>query len=661
VTPSPPSAASHDPLAPHFVFDEELEIPDIPHPLQPLTGPGGRLILEGEAEDRPICLAGRRALVLGSELDGVHEVHVHPIPVLKEMETGLSPATSLRIGPGTIRRRIPDSEGPVLERVLALRELPGVVFQWIRAPEAEGPLELDLSWTLGPFAPSEEDPWTIRYRHLGPILRVALDPSGRGVLVFLSVAPREWEITCESTDAGSLFRVSAPVRGERGDAIQLAVIGGTGSAIEQEDSLSALRFLGTQESRWETRERSSRQDSLRLVAPEQDVEEALEWAKARIDAAIIQDPQRGATVVTGYGPGINTGGDSDGGVVTRAPGEEEEIWAALGGLAAGHVLFARTVLADACNARTWNQGGELSVHAAPLFLYLVGQYVHWTGDSGILRSERQALDDAVSWCTTNLVPGSTPASVVRWSAGSYALAEAVEGLGASEWAASLKNQSLTARQSLPDFLDGEAELLGSLLLHPVQGAGQVGVGSWPQPPVGFERGLQAWAAYRAGASTLGLQLLREHLGEAFQGARGAWPDSTSGCPNSTAAAAMAITPLILGMLGVEPDAGYGRVRIAPQLPPEWEWMNFRNLKVGDARLDMEFRREGSAHEFFIEQTAGKFPLTVVFEPMILAREISTARVGGVPAGLDMFQRGDRAGIRLQFPLDRAHTIALEEG
>lgn len=429
MTPSPPSAASHDPLAPHFVFDEELEIPDIPHPLQPLTGPGGRLILEGEAEDRPICLAGRRALVLGSELDGVHEVHVHPIPVLKEMETGLSPATSLRIGPGTIRRRIPDSEGPVLERVLALRELPGVVFQWIRAPEAEGPLELDLSWKLGPFAPSEEDSWAIRYRHLGPILRVALDPSGRGVLVFLSVAPREWEITCESTDAGSLFRVSASVRGERGDAIQLAVIGGTGSAVEQEDSLSALRFLGTQESRWETRERSSRQDSLRLVAPEHEVEEALEWAKARIDAAIIQDPQRGATVVTGYGPGINTGGDPDGGVVTRAPGEEEEIWAALGGLAAGHVLFARTVLADACNARTWNQGGELSVHAAPLFLYLVGQYVHWTGDSGILRSERQALDDAVSWCTTNLVPGSTPASVVRWSAGSHALAEAVEGLG----------------------------------------------------------------------------------------------------------------------------------------------------------------------------------------------------------------------------------------
>lgn len=89
-------------------------------------------------------------------------------------------------------------------------------------------------------------------------------------------------------------------------------------------------------------------------------------------------------------------------------------------------------------------------------------------------------------------------------------------------------------------------------------------------------------------------------------------------------------------------------------------MHLRNLKIGDARIDMEFRRQGSAHEFLIEQTAGKFPLTVVFEPMILAREISTARVGGVPAGLDMFQRGDRAGIRLQFPLDHAHTIALEE-
>ena len=586
---------------------------------------------------------------------------MHPIPVLTGLETGLGPATSLRIGPGTIRRKIPDSEGPVLERVLALREMPGVVFQWIRAPEAEGPLELDLSWTLGPFAPSEEDPSTIRYRHLGPILRVALDPTGRGVLAFLSVVPREWKIACESTEAGSIFRVSVHVSGRLGDPIQLAVIAGTDSATEKEHSLSALRFLGTQESRWETRERSSRLASLRLVTPEHEIEEALEWAKARIDAAIIQDPQRGATAVTGYGPGITAGGDLERGVVARAPGEEEEIWAALGGLAAGDALFARTVLADAAKARPWNQRGEVSPSAAPLFLYLVGQYVRWTGDSGILGTERQALDDAVSWCAASLAPGRTPANVVRCSAGFSSLAEAAEGLRASGWAASLKDQALAARKTLPDSLDGEAALLGSLLLLPVEGAGQVDVGSWPHPPVGFECGLQAWAAYRAGASTLGLQLLREHLAEAFQGARGAWRDSASGCPNSTAAAATAITPLILGMLGVEPDAGYGRIRLAPQLPPEWEWMHLRNLKVGDALIDMEFRREGSTHEFAIEQTAGKFPLTVVFEPMILAREIATARVGDVPAGLDMFQRGDRVGVRLQFPLDHAHTIALEEG
>ncbi len=90
-------------------------------------------------------------------------------------------------------------------------------------------------------------------------------------------------------------------------------------------------------------------------------------------------------------------------------------------------------------------------------------------------------------------------------------------------------------------------------------------------------------------------------------------------------------------------------------------MHLRNLKVGDALIDMEFRREGSALEFAIEQTAGKFPLTVVFEPMILAGEIGRARVGDVPAGLETFQRGDRVGVRLQFPLDHAHTITLEEG
>ena len=52
---------------------------------------------------------------------------------------------------------------------------------------------------------------------------------------------------------------------------------------------------------------------------------------------------------------------------------------------------------------------------------------------------------------------------------------------------------------------------------------------------------------------------------------------------------------MMGLLGWEPDAPKRRARLAPQLPPQWESVAVRNLRVGETSIDA-----------VLEQAAGHF-------------------------------------------------------
>jgi hypothetical protein len=93
------------------------------------------------------------------------------------------------------------------------------------------------------------------------------------------------------------------------------------------------------------------------------------------------------------------------------------------------------------------------------------------------------------------------------------------------------------------------------------------------------------SAYRHWAQTV--RLYRQH-------ALGAWPEVLHGDePRSIGvtsdqawSTAMAILPLVDGLLGVKPAAGAGRVEIRPQLPADWSRGGVRRLRVGASRLSI---------------------------------------------------------------------------
>ncbi|WP_309122142.1 hypothetical protein [Paenibacillus sp.] len=53
-------------------------------------------------------------------------------------------------------------------------------------------------------------------------------------------------------------------------------------------------------------------------------------------------------------------------------------------------------------------------------------------------------------------------------------------------------------------------------------------------------------------------------------------------------------PVVMHLLGLQPEAHRRRIRLEPKVPASWEgqWIRLRDARVGDASLDIALRKEG---------------------------------------------------------------------
>ncbi len=58
--------------------------------------------------------------------------------------------------------------------------------------------------------------------------------------------------------------------------------------------------------------------------------------------------------------------------------------------------------------------------------------------------------------------------------------------------------------------------------------------------------------------------------------------------------AMVLNPALRGLFGLDWDALRHTLRLAPHLPATWDRARLRNVPLGDARIDLEFNRDGGA-------------------------------------------------------------------
>jgi hypothetical protein len=137
--------------------------------------------------------------------------------------------------------------------------------------------------------------------------------------------------------------------------------------------------------------------------------------------------------------------------------------------------------------------------------------------------------------------------------------------------------------------------------------------------------------------------------------------SESGLParaTSLPSAARPIASLVFGMLGVEPDAARGRLRLRPVLPRDWPELSLERLRMGEAHIDFRYQQNQDELQFSFNQVAGTVPMRVIFEPLIAASRIAGITVDGRPAALHLERQGERWSCPLQVVLDHERRICF---
>ena len=114
------------------------------------------------------------------------------------------------------------------------------------------------------------------------------------------------------------------------------------------------------------------------------------------------------------------------------------------------------------------------------------------------------------------------------------------------------------------------------------------------------------------------------------------------------------------VLGAAPDAARGRLLLRPCLKPEWTRGSFHNIRVGDGLVRLSYERIGENLRFTIVQTAGAYPLRLIFEPVLTAAP-RYAFVDGKPAVLDVRAHTSGTIVPVQIMLDEEREVAFDMG
>jgi glycogen debranching enzyme len=103
----------------------------------------------------------------------------------------------------------------------------------------------------------------------------------------------------------------------------------------------------------------------------------------------------------------------------------------------------------------------------------------------------------------------------------------------------------------------------------------------------YHRALPAYANLRANA----LQVLDGSLGHVTEVLSGDYYQQLStSSPHQIWSAAMVVSPLLRGMLGLEENAASQSLSFSPHLPADWTWLSVRNVHVADCVLSLEYHK-----------------------------------------------------------------------
>jgi glycogen debranching enzyme len=161
----------------------------------------------------------------------------------------------------------------------------------------------------------------------------------------------------------------------------------------------------------------------------------------------------------------------------------------------------------------------------------------------------------------------------------------------------------------------------------------------------YHRAFPAYANLRANA----LLTLNGSIGHVTEVLSGDYfePLSTSS-PHQIWSAAMVVSPLLRGMLGLQVDAATHTISFSPHVPYNWTSFDIANLKVGECTVTMHYHRAVQGISLEV-QRSGSGPCTLAFSPAVSLR----ANLGATDVnGHKLSVRADKNSI------DQHATVAV---
>src|SRR6266403_502489 len=128
------------------------------------------------------------------------------------------------------------------------------------------------------------------------------------------------------------------------------------------------------------------------------------------------------------------------------------------------------------------------------------------------------------------------------------------------------------------------------------------------------------------------------------------PLSTSS-PHQIWSAAMVVSPILRGMLGLETDAIHRSVKLTPHLPADWDRFSIENVRVGKNTLLINYSKTDEGIVLETGLTSGSEECTVEFRPAIsMKARVQKVELNGMPVPFQVETRGSDQHIVVQFPV-----------
>ena len=112
-----------------------------------------------------------------------------------------------------------------------------------------------------------------------------------------------------------------------------------------------------------------------------------------------------------------------------------------------------------------------------------------------------------------------------------------------------------------------------------------------------------------------------------------------------------------GLLGLAPDAPFGRLRIAPRIPSHLVSFEVTGIQIGDGEVSVAYQRDRQEINFTLKPERVRIPPLIVFEPSINGT-VQQVLMDGKTAELNLKNVNRQTVVPVQLPLDSARTLTI---